>query len=123
MGQNVHGLPYGMAAALNEIQYNTTRKKYRTEDDYYNEMVRRGRYSGFANVTDPRLKRLVNRARDRFKKDFPREYSLKSVSDMLHFLIDHSTTELWQHVGKDVERHNMATRAIELYQLGKNLID
>lgn len=125
MGQNVYGLPKGMAQALDELARNVAGRgaprKFRTEDDYYNEMVKRGKYSGF-NVKDPMRRRLYNRAKERYMKDYPREYKLATVEDMLMFLVNGGQqTALWQTVGLNVDRHNMALKAIDLYHTGKSL--
>lgn len=129
MGQNIHGLPYGVANALNELAKNVksgpgARRKFRTEDDYYNEFVRRnGNRSGFPVPKDALRKRLYNRAKERYIKDYPREYKLKTVNDMVMFLANTGQiTALWQHVGLDVERHEMAKKAIDIYQTGKGLL-
>lgn len=129
MGQNVHGLPYGVANALDELAKNVksgpgARRKFRTEDDYYNEFVRRnGNRSGFPVPKDALRKRLYNRAKERYNKDYPREYKLKTVNDMVMFLANTGQiAALWQHVGLDVERHEMAKKAIDIYQKGKGLL-
>ncbi|UYE98448.1 hypothetical protein XbC2_19 [Xanthomonas phage XbC2] len=129
MGQNVHGLPYGVANALNELAKNVktgpgAARKYRTEDDYYNEFVRRnGNQSGFPVPKDALRKRLYKRAKERYNKDHPREYKLKTVNDMVMFLANNGQiTALWQHVGLDIERHEMAKKAIDIYQTGKGLL-
>lgn len=128
MGQNTIGLPKGMATALDEIARNVktgagAKRKYRTEDDYYNEMVNRGTTNGFGIIKDPLRKRLFNRAKERYKKDFPREHKLNTVNDMVMFLTKHNVTRLYQQIGKDKGRHEMAEKAIELYKMGKDLID
>lgn len=128
MGQNVHGLPKGIATALDEIARNTAGggavKKYRTEDDYYNELVRRnGNRTSFPLPKDALRKRLYNRAKERYIKDYPREYKLKTVNDMVMFLVNNGQiAALWQYVGLDVERHEMAKKAIDIYQKGKGLL-
>ena len=129
MGQNVYGLPYGVANALDELAKNVksgpgARRKFRTEDDYYNEFVRRnGNRSGFPVPKDALRKRLYNRAKERYIKDYPREYKLKTVNDMVMFLANTGQIySLWQHVGLDVERHEMAKKAIDIYQKGKGLL-
>lgn len=129
MGQNVHGLPYGVANALDELAKNVKTgpgavRKYRTEDDYYNEFVRRnGNRTGFPVPKDALRKRLYNRAKERYIKDYPREYKLKTVNDMVMFLANTGQiAALWQHVGLDVERHEMAKKAIDIYQKGKGLL-
>lgn len=129
MGQNVYGLPYGVANALNELAQNVAgagaRKKYRTEDDYYNEFVRRnGNRSGFPVPKDALRKRLYNRAKERYIKDYPREYKLKTVNDMVMFLAKNNGQyhALWQAVGLNVERHEMAKKAIDIYQTGKAFV-
>ncbi len=129
MGQNVYGLPYGVANALDELAKNVrsgagAAKKYRTEDDYYNELVRRnGNRNGFPLPQDALRKRLYNRAKERYIKDYPREYKLKTVNDMVMFLANGGQTyALWQHVGLDVERHEMAKKAIDIYQTGKAFV-
>lgn len=128
MGQNVYGLPKGIATALDEIARNTAgqgaRRKYRTEDDYYNEMINRGKTSGFGNITDPKRKRLYNRAKERYNKEHPREYKLKTLNDMVMFLVNNNGQyqALWQAVGLNVERHEMAKKAIDIYQTGKAFV-
>lgn len=129
MGQNVYGLPYGVANALDELAKNVKTgpgavRKYRTEDDYYNEFVRRnGNRTGFPVPKDALRKRLYNRAKERYIKDYPREYKLKTVNDMVMFLANTGQiAALWQHVGLDVERHEMAKKAIDIYQKGKGLL-
>lgn len=127
MGQNVYGLPKGIATALDEIARNTAgggaRRKYRTEDDYYNEMINRGKTSGFGVIKDPKMKRLYNRAKERYNKEHPREYKLKTVNDMVMFLAKNNGQyqALWQAVGLNVERHEMAKRAIDIYQKARLL--
>ena len=130
MGQNVYGLPYGVANALDELAKNVKTgpgavRKYRTEDDYYNELVRRnGNRNGFPVPKDALRKRLYNRAKERYNKEHPREYKLKTLNDMVMFLVNNNGQyqALWQAVGLNVERHEMAKKAIDIYQTGKAFV-
>lgn len=129
MGQNTIGLPKGIATALNEIARNVQygpKRKLRTEEDYYNEFLRRKTSVGFPVPKDALRKRLYNRAKERYYKEFPvHNYKLATVKDMVMFLVKHNgqASVLWAKIGKDVERNEMAKKAIEIYRTGKELID
>lgn len=125
MGQNVYGLPKGIATALDEIARNTVldgrvaRRKYKSEDDYYNEMVLRGKYSSFGIIKDPLRRRMFKRAKERYMKDYPRGYKLATAEDMYNHLVQHGITSLhavYNSTGVDIERHKMAQEAEARYR-------
>lgn len=133
MGQNTIGLPKGIATALDEIARNVqygrgAKQKLRTEEDYYNEFLRRKTSVGFRAPKDALRKRLYNRAKERYYKEHPvHNYKLATVKDMVQYLVDHhnkgAESLLWAKIGKNVERHEMAKKAIEIYRTCKELID
>lgn len=126
MGQNVYGLPTGIAAALDEISRNTAsrgrNRKYRTEDDFYNEFVRAGGIKfSITKIQDPLRKRLFKRAKERYNTDYPKDHKLKTTRDMYNVLVKHGIANgmpiLAQSSGKDIERQKMAQEAEDRYRI------
>jgi hypothetical protein len=126
MGSTIIGLPTGIATALNEIARNTSsrgrNKKYRTEDDFYNEFVRAGGVKfSISNIKDPLRKRLFKRAKERYNTDYPKEHKLETARDMYNILVKHGIAKgmsiLSQSSGKDIDRQKMAQEAENRYRV------
>lgn len=124
MGQNVYGMQKGVAAAMDELNRHTgnARKKYTTEEDYYQAFVAGGSLTAGRRCqpTDPLRLRLWKRAHARYEAELNAEkYKYNTVDEMVNALHERgrSYTNMLRNSTKssNVKRQEMIETAIARY--------
>lgn len=121
MGGTIIGFAKGVNDALDEIARNVktgpgAHAKFRTVDDYFNEMIRKGSTSGFNTPKNPKRRWALNRARAMYKEHTQHQYKLLTVTDMINYLLTpgNSVSAMYtSYIGKDPVRTQMAREAVK----------